>query len=103
MRISDWSSDVCSADLGGDSAGANLSVATCLLQRQRGRPQPIAMLLNYGAFAPERTPSYARFGAGDYSLESDEMDAFWATYVDGPDQLSDPLVDRKSTRLHSSH
>src|SRR3546814_3870059 len=111
MRISDWSSDVCSSDL---------------LQRQRGRPQPIAMLLNYGAFAPERTPSYARFGAGDYSLESDEMDAFWATYVDGPDQLSDPLVaplradlaglppafpaiaecdilDRKSTRLNSSH
>lgn len=78
--------------IGGDSAGANLSVATCLLQRQRGRPLPAAMLLNYGAFAPERTPSYARFGAGDYSLEADEMDAFWASYIDGPDQLSDPLV-----------
>lgn len=78
--------------IGGDSAGANLSVATCLLQRQRGRPLPIAMLLNYGAFAPEHTPSYARFGAGDYSLESDEMDIFWANYVDGPDQLADPLV-----------
>ena len=78
--------------IGGDSAGANLSVATCLLQRERGRPLPAAMLLNYGAFAPERTPSYARFGAGDYSLESDEMDAFWAAYVDGPDQLADPLV-----------
>src|SRR3546814_15531080 len=50
------------------------------------------MLLNYGAFAPDRTPSYARFGAGDYSLESDEMDAFWAAYVDRPDQLADPLV-----------
>jgi acetyl esterase len=78
--------------IGGDSAGANLSVAACLLQRQRGRPLPAAMVLNYGAFAPERTPSYARFGAGDYSLESDEMDAFWAAYVDSPDQLSDPLV-----------
>ena len=78
--------------IGGDSAGANLSVATCLLQRERGRPLPAAMLLNYGAFAPDRTPSYARFGAGDYSLESDEMDAFWAAYVDGPDQLADPLV-----------
>ena len=78
--------------IGGDSAGANLSVATCLLQRQRGRPLPAAMLLNYGAFAPDRTPSYARFGAGDYSLESDEMDAFWAAYVDRPDQLADPLV-----------
>lgn len=78
--------------IGGDSVGANLSVATCLLRRQRGQALPIAMLLNYGAFAPERTPSYARFGAGDYSLESDEMDAFWASYVDGPGQLADPLV-----------
>ena len=78
--------------IGGDSAGANLSVATCLLQRQRGRPLPAAMLLNYGAFAPERTSSYARFGAGDYSLEADEMDAFWAAYIDGPEQLADPLV-----------
>lgn len=78
--------------IGGDSAGANLSVATCLLQRQRGRPLPLAMLLNYGAFAPEHTPSYARFGAGDYSLEADEMDIFWANYVDTPDQLADPLV-----------
>jgi acetyl esterase len=77
--------------IGGDSAGANLSVAACLLQRQRGRPLPIAMLLNYGAFAPERTPSYARFGDA-YSLESDEMDAFWASYIDGPEQLADPLV-----------
>lgn len=78
--------------IGGDSAGANLSVATCLLQRQRGARLPIAMLLNYGAFAPEHLPSYARFGAGDYSLDADEMDAFWAAYVDSPEQLADPLV-----------
>ena len=78
--------------IGGDSAGANLSVATCLLQRQRGTKLPIAMLLNYGAFAPEHTPSYARFGAGDYSLESGEMDIFWAKYVDNSEQLADPLV-----------
>ena len=77
--------------IGGDSAGANLSVATCLLQRQRDRPLPTAMLLNYGAFAPERTPSYSRFGDA-YSLEADEMDAFWASYVDGPEQFADPLV-----------
>jgi len=78
--------------IGGDSAGANLSVATCLLQRQRGRPLPIAMLLNYGAFDPKHTPSYARFGAGDYSLDAGEMDIFWANYVDDAAQLSDPLV-----------
>lgn len=78
--------------VGGDSAGANLSVATCLLQRERRRPLPQGMLLNYGAFAPEHLPSYARFGGEGFSLECDEMDAFWADYVDGSEQLADPLV-----------
>ena len=78
--------------IGGDSAGANLSVATCLLQRERGRLLPQGMLLNYGAFAPEHLPSYARFDGEGYSLECDEMDAFWADYVDGPEQFGDPLV-----------
>lgn len=76
----------------GDSAGANLSVAAALLQRDRGRLMPQAMVLNYGAFGPERTPSYARYGDGSYSLEADEMDAFWNAYVASPDQLDDPLV-----------
>lgn len=78
--------------IGGDSAGANLSVATCLLRRDVGRPMPAAMILNYGAFAPEHTPSYARFGQGDYSLEADEMDIFWDNYVADLSQLIDPLV-----------
>jgi acetyl esterase len=78
--------------IGGDSAGANLSVATCLLRRDAGRSLPAAMILNYGAFAPEHTPSYARFGQGDYSLEADEMDIFWDNYVADPAQLANPLV-----------
>lgn len=78
--------------IGGDSAGANLSVTTCLLRRDAGKALPAAMLLNYGAFAPEHTPSYARFGQGDYSLEADEMDVFWDNYVAEPAQLDDPLV-----------
>lgn len=78
--------------IGGDSAGANLSAATCLLRRQRRAPMPAAMLLNYGAFAPDHMPSYARFGGDGFTLECDEMDAFWAAYVDGADQLADPLV-----------
>jgi acetyl esterase len=78
--------------IGGDSAGANLSVATCLLRREAGRSLPAAMILNYGAFAPEHTPSYARFGQGDYSLEADEMDIFWDNYVADPAQLANPLV-----------
>lgn len=78
--------------IGGDSAGANLSVAACLLQRERSRPRVAGMVLNYGAFAPDRTPSYEQFGGGDFSLEADEMDAFWQNYVVGPEQLENPLV-----------
>ena len=78
--------------IGGDSAGANLSVATCLLQRQRGTSLPVGMVLNYGAFSPDHLPSYARFGVDGFSLECEEMDAFWADYVDSADQLADPLV-----------
>jgi acetyl esterase len=77
--------------IGGDSAGANLSVATCLLRRAEGKALPAAMVLNYGAFAPDHLPSYARFGDG-YSLEADEMDIFWSNYVEGPAQLEDPLA-----------
>lgn len=78
--------------IGGDSAGANLSVATCLLRRAGGKPLPAAMLLNYGAFAPDHLPSYARFGGDGFSLEVGEMDIFWDNYVDGAAQLADPLV-----------
>lgn len=78
--------------IGGDSAGANLSVATCLSRRARGLPLPQGMLLNYGAFAPDHLPSYARFDGPPYSLEVDEMDAFWTDYVGDPAQLGDPLV-----------
>lgn len=78
--------------IGGDSAGANLAVATCLLRRDEGKTLPAGMLLNYGAFAPERTPGYDRYGNGDYSLEADEMDVFWANYVEDAEQLQNPLV-----------
>jgi acetyl esterase len=78
--------------IGGDSAGANLSVATCLLKRDREGRLPMGMLLNYGAFSPDHMPSCARYGDHRYPLTCDEMDAFWDAYLDGPEQHSDPLA-----------
>lgn len=78
--------------IGGDSAGANLSVATCLLRRGEGKALPTAMLLNYGAFAPEHMPSYAQYGGDGFSLEADEMDIFWANYAGDAEDLTNPLV-----------
>ena len=78
--------------IGGDSAGANLSVATCLRLRAAGEPMPRAMLLNYGAFDPEETESYARFDGPAYMLTIAEMNRFWANYVPAAEMLGDPLV-----------
>ena len=78
--------------IGGDSAGANLAISTCIRRRDRGDTLPSAMVLNYGAFAPEHTDSYERFGGPEFPLDIDEMDMFWENYVSDPALLSNPLV-----------
>ncbi|MCB2061269.1 MAG: alpha/beta hydrolase [Novosphingobium sp.] len=86
--------------VGGDSAGANLAVAACLKLRELGHVPLQAMILNYGAFAPEPKGSYERYGGPAYCLEVPEMDAFWANYVSDPAQLADPLVAPLHADLH---
>lgn len=86
--------------VGGDSAGANLSVSTCLIRRERHLPMPRGMVLNYGAFAADHLPSYALFSRPEHPLLPDEMDEFWRNYVDEPAQLSDPLVAPLLADLH---
>jgi len=78
--------------IGGDSAGANLSVAACLALRAVDEPLPVAMLLNYGAFDPAPTLSYARLDGPAYMLTIAEMDRFWDNYVADPAAFADPLV-----------
>ena len=78
--------------IGGDSAGANLSVAACLALRAANEPLPVAMLLNYGAFDPAATPSYARFDGPAYMLTISEMNRFWDNYTADSAALTDPLV-----------
>ena len=79
--------------LGGDSAGANMSVAAALLARDRGETPPAGLVLNYGAFDPAcDRPSFARFGGAAFMLTAPEMLAFWEGYVPRPEALRDPLV-----------
>ncbi len=76
--------------IGGDSAGANLTLAATIVRRDAGKPLPRALLLNYGAYDRAPRPSYARYGDGDrYMLTAPEMAAFWDTYL-GPDAAQDP-------------
>lgn len=78
--------------LGGDSAGANLSITAALRLRAEGRPMPSALLLNYGAFDPGHSASYARYGGPAYMLTVPEMDGFWINYTRDPADLKNPLV-----------
>jgi acetyl esterase len=79
--------------IGGDSAGANLSVATSLLRRDAGLPPLRGMLLNYGAFVARCSEDACRrYGGPEYMLGCEEMTAYWRTYVRSEDELRNPLV-----------
>jgi acetyl esterase len=84
--------DVMRVAIGGDSAGANLSVATNLVLRDADEPTLDGMLLNYGAFDHRHTPSYERYDGAGYMLMADEMDDFWRNYTRSAADLDDPLV-----------
>lgn len=78
--------------VGGDSAGANLAVASQLRLRDLGLPPVAAMLLNYGAYSDRTSPSWARYDGPSYMLEADEMHRFWDNYLRGDGDRDDPLA-----------
>lgn len=86
--------------IGGDSVGANLSVAACLARRAQGKRRLAGMMLSYGAFDPAWTESYRLYSGPDFTLEAPEMDTFWEAYTDDASQLDDPLVAPLKADLH---
>jgi acetyl esterase len=80
--------------IGGDSAGANLSVASCLLLRDQAPVLPVcAMLLNYGAFVSRCSEdSCRRFGGPEYMLGCEEMAGYWRNYMRSSEDAQNPLV-----------
>ena len=77
--------------LGGDSAGANLAFGTAVRMRDAGRPAQ-ALLLNYGVFGTDPTPSYATYGGAAFMLTPDEMAGFWNNYLRDDADRTDPLA-----------
>lgn len=80
--------------LGGDSAGANLALASCLALRDEGDGGIVrAMVLNYGVF-DHRCSGEARrrFGGPGFMLGADEMDGFWRNYLRDQRDADDPLA-----------
>lgn len=85
--------------IGGDSAGANLSVATALRLRDRGSPDLLkGMLLNYGAFGiKSSTEAVELFGGPGAVLERTELDHYYASYLGSqgvarPEPYAAPLL-----------
>src|SRR3546814_1835224 len=104
MRISDWSSDVCSSDLNGAylSAGILVDVPLEGPLRQDEIFGPIAMVfraanIDEAIAIANDTP----FGLGSsvWTKEKEEQDRFVRDIQAGMTAIKD----RKSTRLNSSH
>ena len=75
--------------IGGESAGAHLSVATMLRLRDRHGPRPFAAAgLTYGAFDLGFTPSALRWGTRNLVLSTPIMQRFVEWYA--PPDLRDP-------------
>lgn len=80
--------------LGGDSAGANLALATVLRQRDQGTGAGIVgLLLNYGGFdVGVDAESKRRFGTSADMLSASEMEQFWSNYLRNDADAQDPLA-----------
>src|SRR3546814_4458755 len=116
MRISDWSSDVCSSDLGvlfaatvveplrrrevaiigGKPATADLkSMVPFILPLVIGAGAPMILAAGYAAWAPETLMT-------EYGLSLGSAGA-WFGVVAAVGPVVGSILDRKSTRLNSSH
>ncbi len=80
--------------IGGDSAGANLALCTCLLLRDRSHPlPPVGMLLNYGAFDARALDAPADVTTPtDFTLTHSEMRMFWMNYLRSTRDRDEPLA-----------
>lgn len=85
-RAEDWDLDGGRIALSGDSAGANLALATALLLRDAGDPALRGLMLHYPVSdCGFDTPSYREYATG-FGLTADGMRAFWDLYA--PDEIS---------------
>lgn len=89
-----WGIDPDRLVIAGDSAGANLSLATLLSLRDAGERPLRAAALVYGVFAPDHdTPSHLAYGGDDrYFLSTAEMEWFWRHYVPAGTDRRTPLA-----------
>ena len=79
--------------IGGDSAGGNLSLNTCIALRDEGRQLVRGMVLNYTGFSTNLyRDSVVRYGAGQYGLSLHMMVWFFRNYLSRPEDHADPRM-----------
>src|SRR3546814_4677249 len=105
MRISDWSSDVCSSDLADLQALQILPGVDLAAEPAAGLGAARTGIEGHQAevgigLLPQRLP--AAVGQPGRQLDRAEAEGDGREVVEGL-RLADPVVDRKSTRLNSSH
>jgi acetyl esterase len=88
--------------IGGDSAGAILSVGVSITFRDAGLPPVAGMVLNYGGFAFGtdsfiRSRSWLKYGAGEYGLSIHSSVWFRSLYIDA--DRTDPRLAPINARL----
>lgn len=93
-RGEEWKIDPARLIIGGDSAGANLALATALALREKGRPDALkGLLLNYGAFdASQSSESQNTYGDGRYLLSKSELGMLWNNYLREKNFRKDPFA-----------
>jgi acetyl esterase len=89
----EWGIDPGRLAIGGDSAGANLALASLLSLRDAGERPARAGLLIYGAYTTETdSASHRAYGDGSYILSNDDMRWFWGHYLNGEADRRNPLA-----------
>lgn len=93
-NAADWGIDASRIAMGGDSAGGNLSFATCLRLRDLGSLALVrAILSNYGGFiASISDEAEARFGGPGSILDRAESRQYYANYLRSPDDARNPYA-----------
>ncbi|MCP1727591.1 acetyl esterase [Natronospira proteinivora] len=94
--------DIRKLAIGGDSAGANLALSSCLMLRDNPKgPLIRGMVLNYGAFDYEISRQAEQaYGQQNHMLGADEMRQYWRNYIRDINDLKDPLVCPLHADLH---
>src|SRR3546814_3201277 len=114
MRISDWSSDVCSSDLLLDGTGltyrfTNPTTVTLLAANSGSGPAVLPPLAVEGSRTPAETALspvdgyVARNAVTASKTDTPLIETPQSISVIPKDQIADQNADRQSTRLNSSH